>query len=403
MRLLARWLARRAPVSDGVAPEPLPEAVAQARSILVVALAEAGDMVLLSPFLHGLRRLAPSARLTLVCLPRVRGLFEGSTDVDDVLAYDAAMPRMLRPIWLPRRARAFARRHLEGRFDLAIIPRWDTDQYLASAVALYSRAPRRVWHGEHVNARKSRLNAGFDALFTDIVSSHGVAHEVERHLEMLRALGATSSSPELRLELRGDERHRATEVLSMSGADGPLVALGIGAADPKRRWPITFFAEVGRTLQREYGARLVVVGGPTDLAAQTQLLGQLGPEATGVAGRLTFRESGAVLERCNLYIGNDSAPMHLAAATGIACVEISCHPAGGDPLHNNAPERFAPWGVPAKVVRPAVAKVPCGSSCAATAPHCILLVTPAMVLEAAGELLRRSAPAGDRPPSFAVR
>jgi heptosyltransferase-2 len=401
MRLLARWLSRQADTPIAVANEPLPAAVARARAILVIALAEAGDMVLLSPFLRELRRLAPSARVTLVCLPAVHGLFAGSADVDEVLAYEAAMPRMLRPLRLPRRARAFARHHLEGRFDLAIVPRWDTDQYLAAAVALFSGARRRVWHSEHVNARKGRLNAGFDMLFTDVVSSDGVAHEVERHLEMLRALGATAPSPELRLVLRDAEQHRATTLLPAIGRDGPLVALGIGAAHPKRRWPIARFAEVGRTLQREYRAHLVIVGGPTDVAAQNELLLALGPGATGVAGQLTFRESAAVLEQCRLFIGNDSAPMHLAAATGVACIEISCHPAAGDPLHNNAPERFAPWGVPAKVVRPAVAVQPCRTSCVATAPHCILLITPAMVLEAAGELLRRSAPTGNQPSSVA--
>ena len=401
MRLLSQWLSRQAAASAAATHEPLPIAVVRARRILVIALAEAGDMVLLSPFLRGLRRLAPSARITLVCLPSAHALLERSTDVDEVLSYEAAISRMVRPIWLPWRARAFARRHLDGQFDVAIVPRWDTDQYLASAVALFSGAPRRVGHSEHANARKRGLNAGFDALFTDVVSSDGVAHEVERHLEMLRTLGATAPSPELRLELRDDERHRATALLSSVSGDGPLVAFGIGAAHPKRRWPIACFAEVGRTLRREYGAHLVIVGGPTDVAAQSELLRELGPAATGVAGRLTLRESAAVLERCRLFIGNDSAPMHLAAATSVACVEISCHPVGGDPLHNNAPERFAPWGVPGSVVRPAVAAMPCGSSCAAKAPHCILLVTPAMVLAAAGALLRRDVSAGNQSSAFA--
>ena len=400
MRLLAWWMSRRASPSTGPTPEPLPDAVRRARGILVVALAEAGDMVLLSPFLRALRRLAPDAKVTLVCLPGVRVLFEHCSDVDEVIAYDAGMPRWLRPFALPRRARAFAQRRLVGRFDAAVVPRWDVDHHLATAVCLFSEAPRRVWHSECSSPRKRTLNAGFDALYTDVVLSTEVAHEVERHLAMLRAMGAAAPSGQLRLALSDDDRRVAGEVLAPVAADGPVIAFGIGAAHPKRRWPLSRFAEVARTLQRDHGVRLVIVGGPQDVPAQTQLLRELGGVATGLAGRLTLRQSAAVLERCRLFVGCDSAPMHLAAASGVPCVEIACHPAGGDPLHNNAPERFAPWGVPSVVLRPAKPLAPCISSCEASSAHCILAVTPAMVREATDALLRSATTAAGGAPTL---
>jgi len=391
MRLLARSLALRGSVSVSPAEPPLHRVVRDARAILVVALAEAGDMVLLSVFLRELRRLAPAARVTLVCLPGVRGLLELSPDVDEVIAYDAAVPRLLRPLQLPGRARTLVQRHRLDRFDLAIVSRWDTDQHLAAAVAVFSRAPRRVWHSEHSTARKATLNAGFDALFTDVVRSSGTKHEVERHVDMLRAMGASSPSTELTLALSDADRRRAADELATLSEGGLLIAFGIGAAHPKRRWSLSAFAEVGRVLQRDHGARIVIVGGPSDVEPQRELLRSLEPDAIGLAGVLTLRESAAVLERCRLFIGNDSAPMHLAAAAGIPCVEISCHPTGGDPLHNNAPERFGPWGNPSVIVRPPSAVPPCTSSCSAAAAHCILTVTPAMVLDAATSLLRRAA------------
>ena len=60
-------------------------------------------------------------------------------------------------------------------------------------------------------------------------------------------------------------------------------------------------------------------------------------------------------------------------------------------MHNNAPERFSPWGVPSVVVRPA-AVPPCTTSCRARAPHCIRGVSPSMVLEAAATLIRPVSP-----------
>ena len=399
MRLVARGLARRAgtqPVASGVS---LPVAVRDARTVLVIALAEAGDMVLLSVFLRELRRLAASARITLVCLPAVRELLESSADVDEVIAYDAAAPRLLRPVLLPRRARAFAQRRLGDGFDVSIVPRWDSDQHLAAAIATFSGSRRRVWYSEHSTPRKRRLNAGFDALFTDVVASSGVKHEAERHLDMLRALGATAPSSDLRLALTDDDRRRASEALSAVPVGVPLVALGIGAAHPRRRWPVDRFAEVGEALQRSHGARIVVIGGPGDVAAQAELLRVLGTGAVGLAGRLSFRESAAVIARCRLFVGCDSAPMHLAAASGVPCVEISCHPRGGDPVHNNAPERFGPWGVPSVIARPASATPPCTSSCESSVAHCILAVEPVTVLDAAASLIGSSTGAGLQPAS----
>ena len=237
-------------------------------------------MVLLSPFLRELRRAKASARITLVCLPGSVILYRDSAYVDEVVPFAATLPRLLRPALLPRRARIFAERHLRGRFDLAIVPRWDTDHYLASAVSLLSRASRRVGYSERVNPRKQILNAGFDTLFTDVVQSVGVAHEVERHTTLLRALGCEPVSDALTISLTASDRDRAAAELSGVSKERTLVAFGVGAADLKRRWPIARFAELGQRLQRDHGAHVIVVGGPGDVAAQGDLMGQLGANAT---------------------------------------------------------------------------------------------------------------------------
>jgi heptosyltransferase-2 len=106
---------------------------------------------------------------------------------------------------------------------------------------------------------------------------------------------------------------------------------------------------------------------------------------------LSLRETAAVLERCELFVGNDSAPMHMAAAADCSVVMISCHSVHGDPMHNNAPERFGPWRVRHSVVRPISPIAPCRGSCIATHAHCILGVTTESVLDAC-VLLRSEVP-----------
>ena len=395
MRGVAWCLARSASSAPPRELLPLAVAVESARAILVVALAESGDMVLLSPLLRELRRLAPLARITLVALPGPADLVERADAVNEVKRFHAAAPRLLRPVLLPWRAWRFARAELRDGYDVAIVPRWDTDHHLATAVALYSGAARRVGFTERSTPRRQVLNAGFDALLTDVIDSDGTAHEVERHLALLRSLGAHPDSSRLELWLTDTDRRRAAAMLPAAADQRSLVALGVGAAHPKRRWPPSRFAEVGRYLQREHGAHIVVVGGPADVAAEAAILRELMPAATGLAGRLTLRETSAARERCDLFIGNDSAPMHLAAAAGVPCVEISCHPVTGDPLHNNAPERFGPWGVPSRVLRPPRAVPPCDDGCRAGKPHCILEVQTHAVIDAAIALLSMKAQRAD--------
>ncbi|HEX7978459.1 MAG TPA: glycosyltransferase family 9 protein [Gemmatimonadaceae bacterium] len=360
--------------STATAASDLP--VADARRILVVALAEIGDAVLLSPFLRELRRLAPRAHITLVHRPVARSLYARCPYVDQTLTYEPRVARLLRPVVLPLRAWRFARRMLGGpAFDVAIVPRWDTDHHFASAVAFWSGAARRIGYSELVNARKATLNAGFDGLLTDAVPTGTALHEVERHFALLRYMGATPSGGPLELWLDEEDERKVDEQLSRSGVESgaPRVAMVIGAADPKRRWPIERFTSLAAALLRRYpNAQVLIIGGSEDVAAQSVVVEALQGHALPLAGRLTLRESAAALSRCVVAVGNDSGALHLAAGVRVPCVEISCHPANGDVLHNNAPERFGPWGVPSTIVRPGAPLPPCSSACVNRAPHCIL-------------------------------
>ena len=115
-----------------------------------------------------------------------------------------------------------------------------------------------------------------------------------------------------------------------------------------------------------------------------------------IAGQMTLRQTAAVLERTNLVIANDSGPMHLAGAAGVPVVEISCHPADGNVLHANAPQRFHPWEERYEVVQPVKAHEPCTGSCEWHDAHCILGVSVEMVTEAVRRLQTRSAGTTER-------
>ena len=105
------------------------------------------------------------------------------------------------------------------------------------------------------------------------------------------------------------------------------------------------------------------------------------------AEKATLRQAVALLKRCRLFVGNDSGPMHIAAAVGLPAVEISCHPIDGSLFHSNSPRRFGPWGVSHVILQPKNKLDFCTDACNASHAHCIRGVTVEQTKEAITSLL----------------
>jgi heptosyltransferase-2 len=371
-----------------------------ARAILVVRLDEIGDVILTTPFLRELRRNAPNAWITLVVKPLTANLVEHCPYVNEVLTFDLSHPSrpQAQAGTLRRHMRALrlaAGRFWKRRFDMAIIPRWGVDYYHATFLAYFSGARRRVGYSERVSSRKREINAGFDQMLTDALIDPSAKHEVEHNLEVIRFLGGDATDDRLELWLDSRDRSLAREVFTQYeiAPDDGVIALAPGAGAPRKCWPVERFVELGRLLLRGYGLPLVVVGGAQDAPLGERLETELGPSRVlNLAGRTTLRQTAALLERCRVIIGNDSAPVHLAAAVRTSVVEISWYPATAPTEHNDSLARFRPWGVPQAVLQPEKARTPCKGACESSEPHCILAVRPEQVLDVALGLAR----AGER-------
>lgn len=375
---LAGWACGRAEAAGREPPQ----------RILVVRLDEIGDLVLSSPFLRALRGAFPSAQITLVVQPLLVNLVELCPYVDEVLSFEwRTTGRFWKPLRI-RRAWGFARRSLRPRgFDLAILPRYGDDHYFAAYVAFFSGAPRRVGYSEYVDATKREVNRGLDALLTTALPPSPHLHEVARNLDLLACLGVEVHEARLETWIGDEDRAFAEALLARRRREGTLVALAPGAGAAARRWPVERFADFGRWAAAELGAHLLALGSPAERALAEPLCAALGDALIDTIGSATLRQAAALLEHCDLFVGNDSGPMHLAAAAGVPIVEISCHPEGGRDDHATSPLRFGPWGVPNVVLRPPLPRDPCRTECEANLAHCILEVDAMRVKDAARRLL----------------
>jgi ADP-heptose:LPS heptosyltransferase len=109
----------------------------------------------------------------------------------------------------------------------------------------------------------------------------------------------------------------------------PRIALCVDHLDPLRHWPVERWSTVAKSLQNA-GAQVLIVGAKHRLDIGTDLV-----------GKLSMRETAAVLSNCHLFVGNNSGPFHYAQAAGTPCVTL---------FSLATPERFIHPGANVQVV-----------------------------------------------------
>lgn len=362
------------------------------RRIVVFRLDQLGDLVLTTPLFRELKRLYPHARCTVVVRPEYKALLTTNRNVDEILSL-----RELNAKWLPARARWLASvlwfywtelRH--RHFDVAISARWDVDESLATLLCVFTHASVRMGHSSRVSLEKHRLNRGFDAAFDMMVRPGPPQHEVEHNLAIIAMLGAKSATSRPEIHLTENDRKFAQELFTHHDPRRTLVAVGIGGRAAGRRWPLASYAETIARLNRERPVQPVVVCSEDEdaIASKLSVILEVPPY---ILSGVPLRAVCAVLEKCDLFIGNDTGTAHLAAAMDCPTLVVSRHPADGDPNHANSPARFGPRSTRSCVLQPVTGAGDCSASCRRREVHCILQVTVDRVFAAALQLLPRAA------------
>jgi ADP-heptose:LPS heptosyltransferase len=118
-----------------------------------------------------------------------------------------------------------------------------------------------------------------------------------------------------------------------------------------KRWPLARYRELVRKLVDELDAQVLLIGGPEDVALNQSLLAGLAlpnGRVIDLAGKTSIGQLAAQLKACTLFIGNDSSPMHLAAAVDIPVIAIfgPTSPQEYGPYPLTDPKHIALWRHP---------------------------------------------------------
>lgn len=155
------------------------------------------------------------------------------------------------------------------------------------------------------------LNLGYSRVVpSDNSSLIGVAkNEFEHNAAFLQGLGLAATSKIGRLPVVADD----VDLVSLDLPDGPYVVVMPGGSFPAKAWPVERFAEVGRTIKTT-GLAVVVAGSSGEHALCEQLANACA--GRNLAGKTHLPALAEVIRRARLVIGNDSAGIHIAVATG---------------------------------------------------------------------------------------
>jgi len=222
--------------------------------------------------------------------------------------------------------------------------------------------------------------------FTHLYAQANARHMVECNLDALRRIGLWPEAADKKLVLvaGADADHAAEKHLRDLGlAAGKFIMIHPSSRWQFKCWPEEKVAELALRLA-ERGHPLLFTSGPDsqETGMVQRILARLPFPAPSLPGRLTLKELAALTARARLFIGMDSAPMHIAAAVGTPVV-VLFGPSGAD--------IWGPWQVPAKVISSDHSCRPCGlDGCGGSKrSDCLEIIPTQRVLDAALELMER--------------
>jgi len=276
------------------------------KNILVIRTAYIGDVVMTLPILKPLRELFPGARISFLTATGAVEVLKNNPLVDEVIAYD--------PFWFyPSSMRAYGKFIQQMRkraFDLVIEARADIRDILLLAWPLKARY------------RLSYDVGGGGYLLTHVVPYPGLQHKVEYHLDLVRYLGYRGNGLEWGIYLSDTEQHRISAIIAEHGIGQPFIAVHPGSRLPLKRWPVQRYGALCDGLIEKSGMPVIVFGAGSEKALVAEMASCMKRKPVTLAGALSLREMAGMLARAALFICNDSAPMHLAAAVKTPTVAI---------------------------------------------------------------------------------
>ena len=152
-------------------------------------------------------------------------------------------------------------------------------------------------------------------------------HSAHVPLLLTQALDIEPNGYHLAYRVTDQERAWAVSYLhqKVPAERQPLIGLQVASFPTKayRDWPVRHFAALCQKILSAWPqAHFLLLGGKEESAKIRELETRLGDHVTVVAGKLSLRQTAALMQQLGLYVGVDTGPTHLAGAIGVPMVAL---------------------------------------------------------------------------------
>ncbi len=272
--------------------------------ILVVQIGRYGDLILTTPLLESLRSLE-DAEIHVLASHRYADILRDQRCVSVLHVYKKNVIDIMQSFMSLRSV----------RFDLLIDPK----DHFSQESTFFARAIPAL--------RSIGFNAEGKKVFSDALPSseqndsfNPPLHVVDRNLNALNILGLRPTRRRPILESTDDSREESLRLAPPFKEGVKMFVLNISTGQDTRRWDDSSWIALGRFLAVR-GQRMYVLAAPADHQRARDIAKGIGDRATAFEST-RIQQAIALIERCDMLVTCDSAPVHIASAFNIPCVAL---------------------------------------------------------------------------------
>src|SRR5579885_1567096 len=322
------------------------------KNILCIRPDNLGDVIMMTPVFRSLKESLPGIKVTLLTSSVGGKVTPFIRDIDDSIIYDAP--------WIERETKpehlSFSRRRESSslqRFSKDVFPLVNTlqEKQFDAAILLtnYSQNPLPLAFLAYLSGIPKIL--GYCRELPNHLMNYWVpdtepftfpVHGVRRQLRLLAKIGVQTTSDHLSLQINEKTPRKVEKKLLAReiNLEKPFLVMHPGVSLKRRQYPNELFIEAGKKLTTELPYQILLTGTDNETTLTEYVQKQLGNSAFSLAGELSLEEFISLIGLADVVISNNTAVVHIAAATGTPIVDLY---ARSNPEHT-------PWKVKNRVL-----------------------------------------------------
>ena len=314
------------------------------RRILFIQLWGIGESILTLPAIHAVRKLNNKAEISVLLTDRNREVFRGQPFIDRIEEVSINPLSIL----------SFIVKHL-NHYDLVV----DFEEYLETTALIALLTGKQSIGFCHKRSSKA---------YNRCVVYDGNKHTAEVFFDLARVLGASRMNGLEKLSYSNEDKEHVDKIVK---GRSRLIGIAPGAAESSksRMWPAERFSMLADMLLKDKKNTVVFIGAGWDKNIIGRVKGMMKSKERVIdtSGKLTLKQTIALISHLNLLVSNDSGPMHIGAAQRTPTIGL---------FGPNTPVRWAPLGKKNLAIYHKVSCSPCINSHLGQFPECRWKGTP---------------------------